>query len=84
MLTGMGYENGQGFLTDIHLKKRRLGLLDRDKLTSQEQTNYGITGADGGGRTNPKTYKIWTYPFPAKDSTMKKKVDWRTKPQVGD
>ena len=76
----------QAFLTTEFEEERKKGLLDRDKLTSNERTTYEITGADGGGRTDPETYEIKQFPFPADTSIRPRKtIDVRkVRPELGE
>jgi len=79
---GIGYEEeSQAFLTKSYLKKRRVGLRDKNSLTSEELILYEISGADGGGRTNEKTYQMKQFPFPTKG---KETIDIRKDPRIGD
>jgi len=74
--------NDQSWMTNSFEEKRKKGLLDRDKLTSSERTKYEISGAQGGGRTNPDTYEIKQFPFP---ETGKKTIDIRkVDPRIGE
>ena len=86
MLHGMGIgansKNDQSFLTETFEKKRRKCLLDKSKFTSEEITQYEVSGAQGGGITNPNTYGIKQFPFPIEHK--KKVVDVRTDPRIGE
>ena len=78
---GVGYsKNSQLFLTSKYHEKRCKGLEDRDNLTADEIILYEISGSQGGGMTDPDTYKIKQHPFP---TTGKKTVDTRDDPRVG-
>lgn len=79
----MGYsDNSQLWLTKSYYEKRNRGLLDRDKLTEDEQLIYEISGSQGGGRTDPSTYEVKQHPFP---DTGKKTIDIREMdPAIGD
>ena len=64
--------------------ERRKGLLDRDNLTSEERTLYGVSGAEGGGNTDSSIYEIKQFPFPTKVS-KKKTINLKNLiPAVGD
>ena len=67
-----GQDEDENFLTKKHTKKRNKGLLDYTKLTEAERTEYEISGDDGGGESNPDTYRMKQYPFPI-DSTIRRK-----------
>ena len=84
VLHGIGED--QEFLTYDYLKNRRKGLEDRDKLTAAERTQYDISGADGGGRTDPDRYEIKQFPFPTDPSIRSKKtIDVRkVMPELGE
>jgi hypothetical protein len=90
MLTGKGvdpYTNGSElFLTKKWLEKRNKGLLDKDNIDSSKLTYYGISGADGGGSTDPESFEIKQYPFPTNASIRSKKtLDYRkVRPEIGD
>jgi len=71
MLTGKDEEDN--FLGKKFEKKRNKGLEDKSKLTSIEVTFYEIEGDEGGGRTNPDTFKIKQHPFPIDSSIRRKK-----------
>ena len=83
MLTGKGT---QAFLTKDYEDNRRKGLLDKTKLTAAERTTYEISGADGGGRTDPDTYEIKQFPFPTDTSIRPRKtIDVRkVMPELGE
>ena len=78
MLHGKGkgnYSKGdQSFLTTKFHEKRKKGLRDKDKLTSEEQLYYEISGAQGGGRTLETTYELKQFPFPTNSTIRKKKT----------
>ena len=83
MLHGQGQ---QAFLTIEFEEERKEGLLDREKLTSNERTTYEITDDDGRGRTNPEIYGIKQFPYPVNTSIRPKKViDVRkVRPELGE
>ena len=90
MLHGKGVgnysTNDQSFLTESYSNTRKKGLRDRDKLTLSERNFYEISGAQGGGRTEPGELIIKQFPFPT-DPTIKRKeyVDLRKiKPELGE
>lgn len=84
MLNGKG--PNQNFLTKKYAKDRQEGLYDSSNLTADEKTELGISGADGGGRTNDSTFVIEQFPFPT-DTTIRKKqkIDVRkVDPRIGE
>ena len=83
---GSYIEGDQAWMTKTYERKRRRGLRDKTDLDSDELDKYEISGSQGGGRTNEKTYKIWQYPFPINQAVRrKKKIDIRkVKPELGE
>ena len=83
MLHGKGagnYDpNSQSWLTNDYEEKRRIGLEDRTKLTTTEIGYYEISGTEGTGLTNSKTYEVKQNPFP---DSGKETIDIRTLPQI--
>ena len=74
----------QAWMTGEFENERRKGLLDRDNLTSEEQTFYGVSGAEGGGNTDSSIYEVKQFPFPT-DRSKKKDVNLKNLiPSVGD
>ena len=69
-----GKDEDQLFLTKKCHNKREKGLEDYTKLTSAERDLYEISEDDGGGMSDPDTYKIQQYPFPI-DSAIRRKKD---------
>ena len=78
--------NDQSWMTNTFEDKRLKGLDDRTKLTSEERLKYEISGAAGGGMTNPDTYEIKQFPFPVNQTVRKKKkIDIRkVDPRIGE
>ena len=72
----------QYFLTKEYQDLREKGLLERDKLSEEEQRLVSISFPDGGGSTDfEKLYVFDNIPIPADRSTTK--VDRRTVPTYG-
>ena len=90
MLHGKGTGNysstDQSFLTQKYHKKRKRGLKDKSKLSADEILYYEISGAQGGGETDNKTYEIKQFPFPVDQSIRRrKKIDIRkVDPRIGE
>lgn len=79
MLTGRGK---QYHLTKEYLDLREKGLLNRTKLTTQEQSDADISFPDGGGSTDlERTYIFDNIPIPADRGT--KKIDLRNTKRYG-
>jgi hypothetical protein len=72
MLHGEGTE--QEWMTEEFEKDRCKAMEDRDKFTSTELTDLGVSFPKGAGRTNDDTYERKQNPFPLK---KKKKFDIR-------
>jgi len=43
---------------------RNVALIDRNLVDPEWWDDLEISGSQGGGRYNPKTYEVWQYPFP--------------------
>ena len=71
--TGNYSDASQSWLTKKYEDKRKKGLTDKTKLTTDELNLYEISGADGTGRTNCETYQVEQFPFPT-DPTIRKKI----------
>jgi len=84
--TGNYTKNSQLFLTTKYEDNRKKGLRDAERYSDSELAYYEISGAEGGGRTNEKTYEIKQFPFPV-DATIRKKqtIDVRrVRPELGE
>jgi hypothetical protein len=80
-LTGKGK---QRFLSQKYEDKRRRGLLDDENIESSLHDWYGISGAAGGGSTDPKYFERKQNPYPVDQSIRKKKtIDIRDLPWIG-
>jgi len=79
MHTGKGSE---AWITKSYEEKRRKALKDKTKFTDDELDFLEVSFPCGGGRTNPKTYRIKQFPFPT--SGKKDSIDIRTLPWIGD
>ena len=79
MHTGKGSE---AWIRKNYEEKRRKALKDRTKFSEDELEYLEVSFPKGGGRTNPRTYKIKQFPFPT--SGRKKTIDIRTLPWIGD
>ena len=73
------------FLSKKYEAKRKRGLLDSDNIDSSLHDYYGISGANGGGRTDPDTYERKQNPYPTKGAGIRKKktIDIRDLPWIG-
>lgn len=74
MLIILHGKGNQSFLTQQFEDDRRDLLEDSTDATQDTKDWYGITGSQGGGRTNPDTYEIKQHPFPVRGDVRKKQT----------
>jgi len=65
---------------------RNVALMDRNLVDPELWDDLEISGSQGGGRYNPKTYQVWQYPFPLDVSVRERQMlDIRkVRPEVDD
>jgi len=84
MLHGKGTK--QNFLTNSTHEDRCDALEDKTGYSADDLSTLGITGSDGGGRTDSSTYEIKQFPFPTDSSIREKQtIDIRkVRPELGE
>jgi len=79
MLSGKG---SQAWMTKTFEERRRKALKNRYPFSDEELIDLEIEFGEGGGRTNPNTFKIRQFPFPTKGK--RDVIDIRDLPWIGD
>ncbi|MBE3094894.1 MAG: hypothetical protein IMZ52_07660 [Actinobacteria bacterium] len=80
MLHGRG---NQKFLTKEYEEDRQEALENRTKFTDAELTDLEITTDQGRGKTDYRKYQVWQWTGYSPKIRKKRKIDVRSRPQVG-